>query len=68
MVYGGVKSTYENRQFCIDIRPYFTVKIMYCAVVRRVCNVHLYSVVLSNGQKILFSCRVDIIIDEYLIV
>lgn len=26
---------------------------------------HLYSVVLSNGKKILFSCRVDIIIDEW---
>ena len=63
MVYGGVKNTCGNGQFCIDIRPYFTLKTIYCAVVRLVCNVHLYSVVLSNGQKILFSYRVDIIID-----
>lgn len=68
MVYGGVKNTCGNGQFCIDIRPYFTLKTIYCAVVRLVCNVHLYSVVLSNGQKILFSYRVDIIIDEHLIV
>ena len=68
MVYGGVKNTCGNGQFCIDIRPYFTLKTIYCAVARLVCNVHLYSVVLSNGQKILFSYRVDIIIDEHLIV
>lgn len=52
----------------MNIRPYFTVKIMFCAVVCRACNVHLYSTVLSNGQKILFSCRVDIITDEHIIV
>lgn len=63
MVYGGVKNTCGNGQFCIDIRPYFTLKTIYCAVVRLVCNVHLYSVVLSNGQKILFSYRVDKALD-----
>lgn len=47
----------------MNIRPCFTVKIMFCAVGCLVCNVHLYSMVLSNGQKILFSCRVEIIID-----
>lgn len=53
--------------FCMNIRPYFTRKIMYCAGCL-VCNVHLYSTVLSNGKKILFSYCVDIIIDEHFIV
>ena len=68
MVYGGAYYTCENGCFCIDIRPNLTLKTIYCAVVCQVCKVHLYSVVLSNGKKILFSCRVDIIIDEHLIV
>ena len=68
MAYGGVKNTCGNGHFCIDIRPCFTLKTIYCAVVCQVCKVHLYSVVLSNGKRILFSCRVDIIIDEHLIV
>lgn len=64
MVYSGAKSTCGNRRFCINIRPYFTVKIIFCVGGCLVCNVHLYSAVLSDGKKILFSCRVDIIIDD----